>query len=153
MEIARYSPQIDGMRIGTPRPKTRPTVEGFFATAFVSRPTIPNVSGISTSRQSSSPSVIEHRPNEDACHAPTRFQKGALGFDTSEALSDMAGAVALSYFGTYRSAHLSAGLNDAPMRASLRSISTKASFGVFREESKAHRRTSPLDHVLSHSSP
>jgi hypothetical protein len=131
------------------RSETRPTVGGF----FVSPSTIPNVSGISTSRQSSSPFVIEHQPSEDACHVPTRFQRGALGSDTSEALSDMAGAVTLSYFWAYRSVYLSAGLNDAPMHAFLRSISTKASCGVFREGPKAHRQTSPLDHVLSHSSP
>ena len=115
--------------------------------------TIPNVSGISTSRQFSSPFVIEHQPSEDACHVPTRSQRGAPGSDTSEAPSDMADAATLSYFRAYRSVYLLAGLNDAPMHAFLRSISTKASCGVFREGSKAHLRTSPLDHVLSHSSP
>lgn len=133
--------------------RTRSTVGGFFLALFVSRSTIPNVSGISTSRQSSSPIVIEHQPSEDACHVPTRFQRGAPGSDTSEAPSDMAGAATLSYFRAYRSVYLLAALNDAPMHAFLRSISTKASCGVFREGSKAHLRTSPLDHVLSHSSP
>jgi hypothetical protein len=153
MEIARYSPRIDGARIDTPRSELDQRSEALFLALFRFAVNYPNVFGISTSRQSSSPFVIEHQPSEDACRVPTRFQRGAPGSDTSEALSDMAGAPTLSYFRAYRSAHFSAGLNDAPMHAFLRSISTKASCEVFREGSKAHRRTSPLNHALSHLSP
>jgi hypothetical protein len=147
-QIARYCPRIDG-----PRSELGQRSKAPFLALFVSRSTIPNVSGISISRQSSSPFVIEHRPSEDACRVPTRFQRGAPGSDTSEALSDMAGAVTLFHFRPYRFAHFLAGLNDAPMHAFQRSISTQASCGAFREGSKAHQRTSPPDHVLSHSAP